>query len=66
MSEGNQMGYILKYGRSPAGPNSSAALKVQLREFWDTLNAEQGAEQEAVRCWHLTSMINFSLSYIRH
>lgn len=64
MSEGNQMGYYLKYGRSPPGLNSSAALEARMREFqvwWSTQNAEQGAV-----CWWCLTKIDFSSSYIRH
>jgi hypothetical protein len=35
----NQMGYYEKYGRSPPGPNSTAALNAQIREV--LANAKQ-------------------------
>jgi hypothetical protein len=50
-SEGNQMGYYRKYGHSPLGENSRAAVKARLLEFevWSAQNPE--FQQRTVRCW---------------
>lgn len=40
--DGNQMAYYFKYGHSPPGPNSTAALHARTLEWLATANVEQG------------------------